>query len=110
MYSAWEISKYIVQKSMDINKPINNLKLQKLLFYCQLEYIKRNKELLFEDEIACNNYGMMIPSIYYRLNIHSSSDLNSNDLKDKQDDNIELDVHTKLIIDSVINRYKDFCT
>ncbi|WP_252251247.1 type II toxin-antitoxin system antitoxin SocA domain-containing protein [Clostridium sp. VAP52] len=110
MYSAWDISKYIVQKSIRIEKPINNLKLQKILFYCQVEYIRSNKELLFEDEIECNDYGMMIPSIYYRLNIHSSSDLNSNDLKDKQDENIELDEHTKLIIDSVIDRYKDVCT
>lgn len=72
MYSAWEISKYIVQKSIDINKPIHNLKLQKILFYCQIECIKQNNELLFEDEIECNDYGMMIPSMEAILSIVQS--------------------------------------
>ncbi|MBY6838678.1 Panacea domain-containing protein [Clostridium botulinum] len=112
MYSAWEISKYIVQKSIDINKPIDNLKLQKLLFYCQLEYIKRNKELLFEDDIQFSAYGSFIPSVYYNLNCNGVNDLYLSDLieKDELETVIEIDTETKRIIDEIIQKYKDSLT
>ncbi|MBN1074681.1 DUF4065 domain-containing protein [Clostridium botulinum] len=112
MYSAWEISKYIVQKSIDINKPIDNLKLQKLLFYCQIEYIKRNKELLFPDDIQFSAYGSFIPSVYYNLNCNGVNDLYLSDLiaKDESETAIEIDTETKRIIDEVTQRYKDTLT
>ncbi|MBZ9693262.1 Panacea domain-containing protein [Clostridium sp. M14] len=112
MYSAWEISKYIVQKSIDINRPIHNLKLQKLLFYCQLEYIKRNNGLLFEDEIIFNEYGAFIPSVYYKLNCNGICDLYLSDLirKSELEIVIEIDTETTRIIDEVINKYKDTLT
>lgn len=112
MYSAWELSKYIVQKTRDIEKPIHNLKLQKLLFYCQLEYVKRNKGLLFKDEIIFNEYGAFIPSVYYKLNCNGICDLYLSDLmrKDELETFVEIDTETKRIIDEVIQKYKDFLT
>ncbi|NFT08115.1 DUF4065 domain-containing protein [Clostridium botulinum] len=112
MYSAWEISKYIVQKSIDINKPIDNLKLQKLLFYCQLEYIKLNKELLFPDDIQFSVYGSFIPTVYYNLNCNGVNDLYLSDLiaKGELKTVIEIDTETKRIIDKVIQKYKDSLT
>lgn len=46
MYNVLDISRYIINKSIEINKPVNNLKLQKLLYYVQANFlIKENKNL-----------------------------------------------------------------
>lgn len=44
--------------------PVDNLKLQKLLYYCQAVHLVRVGEVLFEDQIEAWRYGPVIPSIY----------------------------------------------
>ena len=44
MYSALELSKYIVTKCINDGKPISNLQLQKILYYIQRDFL--NKESL----------------------------------------------------------------
>ena len=43
---------------------IDNLKLQKLLFYSQTVHLVFNSEPLFSDEIQAWDYGPVIPSVY----------------------------------------------
>ena len=69
MVSIKEIANYIVSyfstiATNSIEGDLTNLKLQKLLYYCQLESLKRNNEPLFNEAIEAWNYGPVIPSVY----------------------------------------------
>jgi len=58
--TALEVAKYIV-KSM----PVDNLKLQKLLYYSQAVYlVLHNKEPLFAEDIEAWDYGPVVPLVY----------------------------------------------
>ena len=43
MYSALELSKYIVTKCINDGKPISNLQLQKILYYIQRDFLKQGE-------------------------------------------------------------------
>ena len=64
MYSAIDIAKFIITFCTEINKPISNLHLQKILYYLQVHYAKRGRRL-FTDEIYAWQYGPVVPEIYY---------------------------------------------
>ena len=79
MTTANEVAKYII-KSL----PVDNLKLQKLLYYSQgVHLVLYNKTPLFEDEIEAWDYGPVVPSVYheykkYGFDIIPSTDEDTN--------------------------------
>ena len=64
MYSAVEIAKFVITFCTEINKPISNLHLQKILYYLQVHFAKKQKKLYLEDIYAWQ-YGPVVPEIYY---------------------------------------------
>ena len=97
MYSAINIAKYIINKCIELNRPISNLQLQKILYYVQGEYIKLNNgKILFDDDIMAWKYGPVVPTVYYEFNQYSSSDI------DTEQENEVIENHVKNIIDPVI--------
>ena len=43
MYSALELSKYIVTKCINDGEPISNLQLQKILYYIQRDFLRQGE-------------------------------------------------------------------
>ena len=64
MIRAIDLSKYIVSKCVSDNQPISNLQLQKILYYIQKDYLKRN-EKAFSDDIEAWQFGPVVPNVYY---------------------------------------------
>lgn len=64
MYTALDFAKYIVKKCIDDGHPISNLQLQKILFYIQKDFLKRD-QLAFCDEIEAWQFGPVVPNVYY---------------------------------------------
>ena len=64
--NATDVAKCIVSKCIWRNKPINNLTLQNLLYYVQLESI-RHGFYAFEDDFEAWQFGPVIPAVYYRF-------------------------------------------
>lgn len=97
MRTALDIAKYILNKCIELDRPISNLQLQKVLYYVQCEYIKKtNGGILFNDDIVAWDYGPSVPNVYYEYKIYSSSDILY------RQENVELDQFDKDIIDPVI--------
>jgi uncharacterized phage-associated protein len=66
MTTAFEVAKYIV-KSL----PVDNLKLQKLLYYSQAVYlVLHDKEPLFGEDIEAWDYGPVVPPVYREYKPH----------------------------------------
>lgn len=66
MYTAIDLSKYIVTKCAADGCPLSNLQLQKILYYVQREYLKRG-ELAFSDSIEAWQFGPVVPNVYYKF-------------------------------------------
>lgn len=63
-YSALTIAKYILRKCTLQNKPLTNVKLQKMLFMIQKEYLKYNN-LCFYENIEAWKFGPCVVKAYY---------------------------------------------
>lgn len=63
MPRALDVAKYIVNESTLKNYQISNLKLQKILFFLQREFLKQGKEA-FEDDIEAWQFGPVVPVVY----------------------------------------------
>jgi uncharacterized phage-associated protein len=64
MYNAIDLAKYIISKCIEDSQPISNLQLQKILYYIQKDFLKRN-EIAFSDDIEAWQFGPVVPNVYY---------------------------------------------
>lgn len=64
MYTAIDLSKYIVLKCIQDEHPISNLQLQKILYYIQKDFLSRDV-LAFSDSIEAWQFGPVVPNVYY---------------------------------------------
>lgn len=104
IYDVVDVSEYVLSYCEAKEKPITNLKLQKILFFIQCEYIKQKKKLLFDNPMECWIYGISIPDSYLHFSTWSSTDIFGVKLKE----GIVFDNETMLIINKVIDQYIDW--
>jgi len=64
MYSVVEIAKFVITFCTGIGKPVSNLHLQKILYYLQVHFAKKDQKLYNEDIYAWQ-YGPVVPEIYF---------------------------------------------
>ena len=76
MYPAIELSKHVVTKCMTENHPISNLQLQKILYYIQKDYLKRNSVAFFDD-IEAWQFGPVVPNVYYHFCVFGAMPITS---------------------------------
>lgn len=97
MFDASEIAAYIINKCIDLERPITNLQLQKILYYVQGEFIKKTRGVaLFYNEISAWQYGPVVPDVYFKFNGYSSSNINIKQSESK------IQKEIKEIIDPII--------
>lgn len=64
VYSAVDLSKYIVTMCVNEGSPITNLQLQKILYYIQKDYLDRGDQA-FSDPIEAWKFGPVVREAYY---------------------------------------------
>ncbi len=64
MYSALDVSKYIVSKCTRDGHPISNLQLQKILYYVQRAFLNIQIQFI-DDAIEAWQFGPVCPEAYY---------------------------------------------
>ena len=64
---ALNLAKYIVTKCMNDDCPISNIQLQAILFFIQIDIIRRSEglDLAFFDDFEAWAFGPVIPKVYY---------------------------------------------
>jgi uncharacterized phage-associated protein len=73
MYRAIEIARFILSKCDDWGMPLDNLKLQKLLYFAWSDYYTETKQFLYNDRIEAWSYGPVVPSVYFHYRRYVSS-------------------------------------
>lgn len=81
MYKALSVAHYVIERCNNQNMGISNLKLQKLLYFIQAEFLVStpNNAPCFEDTIEAWDFGPVIPTVYHHYKIYGSSIIPSND-------------------------------
>ena len=75
MYTAKQVSRYIINKRSVDRRPIGNLTLQNLLYLVWIEYHKRENTRLFDDRIYAWQFGPVVPEVYYDYCAYGGMDI-----------------------------------
>ena len=68
MYAALDIARYIIKYCKDNGYSISNLKLQKLLYFVQAQFlVTYNGRPAFEEKIEAWDFGPVVPEVYHYL-------------------------------------------
>lgn len=65
MTDALTLAKYIVTKCVNDGCPISNLQLQEILYFIQVDTLKRTGKPAFPDSIEAWQFGPAISRVYY---------------------------------------------
>ena len=100
MAKVEDVAKYIINRS----NGVDNLKLQKLLYYSQAVHLVLNdKKPLFNDRIEAWLYGPVVPNVYRKYKSHGEADIPKCSAAD-----INLSVNEIDAIDTTLEFYDKF--
>lgn len=77
MYTTKQIAQYIITKCTECEKPVSNLKLQKMLYFIWIDYYKETGKHLFEDDICAWQFGPVCPDVYYEYCSYGGMEIDS---------------------------------
>ena len=75
MHSATSVAEYILAKYAEKDVSLSNLKLQKILYFLQAEFLVRTEKPLFLDAILAWDIGPVVPSVYKKYRIFGGADI-----------------------------------
>lgn len=75
MYSAISVAKYIIARCNKLGKTISNLKLQKILYFVQAEFLVSQNTPCFREQIEAWDFGPVIPDVYHRYKVYGSASI-----------------------------------
>lgn len=75
---AMDLADYVIIKANELNKPVQNLKLQKVMYFLNADYMLNNngKSLIEDEKFERWDYGPTIRSVYYEYSSYGSSEIN----------------------------------
>ena len=100
MISAVDLSNYVVFKAQELGKPISHLKLQKILYYIQGEYLAMYRKPLFPETIEAWAYGPVVREVYIKYVSNGALNLRS----DPETTVPEMTNQEKNCVDRVLDR------
>ncbi|CBK75288.1 Uncharacterized phage-associated protein [Butyrivibrio fibrisolvens 16/4] len=96
MYSAVDLSKYVVSRCIKKENPISNLHLQKILYYIQKDFLCKKGDIAFPDTIEAWQFGPVVPIVYYYFCAYGAMPIT-----DYYD--VSIDEDDSFIIDTIID-------
>lgn len=76
VYKALDIARYIVNYSNKQEYGISNLKLQKILYFVQAEFLAlQKKQPCFQEEIEAWGFGPVVPGVYKEFRQYGGSNI-----------------------------------
>ena len=72
MYSALTVARYIIKRYASQGKTISNLKLQKILYFVQAEFLVAKGRPCFAEDIEAWSFGPVVPEVYHEFKIYGA--------------------------------------
>lgn len=73
LYDVLTISDYIIRRCSNEGHTVSNLKLQKLLYFVQAEFLVVTGKPCFREKIVAWDFGPVIPEVYHEFCIFGSA-------------------------------------
>lgn len=94
MYSALDVAKYVIQYCGERHYFLSNLKLQKILYFIQAEFLIVKGYPCFYEDIEAWAFGPVVPDVYHEYKIFGSAGIVTSDsvdyAKEIQDQDLNL--------------------
>lgn len=75
---ALDVAARVINRCIEIDKPVSNLKLQKVLYFLDLWHLIHTKERLITDEdFQAWQYGPVLPSVYKKYALYAGNPIDS---------------------------------
>lgn len=75
-YKVMDIARFVINYCNNKGYEISNLKLQKLLYFIQAEYLANySRTPCFEEDIQAWNFGPVIPEVYHEFKMYGSGNI-----------------------------------
>jgi len=75
MYKALDIARYIIERCREKNRTVSNLKLQKILYFVQAEFLVTKNQPCFAEVIEAWDFGPVVPEVYYEYRMYGSANI-----------------------------------
>lgn len=75
MYGALTVAKYIIYHCNRESLLISNLRLQKVLYFVQADYLVNTDNPCFPDEIEAWDFGPVVPIVYHTYKIFGGNSI-----------------------------------
>lgn len=73
MYNVLEVAAYVIEKSVSDGFYISNLKLQKILYYVQANFLVSKGKKCFKENIEAWSIGPVIPKAYRKYKAYGTA-------------------------------------
>lgn len=87
MYPALEVARYVIWYCQQMNYIVSNLKLQKILYFLQAEFLVVRNSPCFNETIEAWTFGPVVPEVYKEYKMFGNAHIPCADSAD--DFNIE---------------------
>lgn len=75
MYDVMDVARLIVNYSIEIGRPVSNLKLQKLLYFVQVIFISQYGVPCFGEAIVHWRHGPVVESVYQKYKAYGADNI-----------------------------------
>ncbi len=107
MYEALRIARYVIEYCNKKGEIITNLRLQKILFFIQAEFLVSKGISCFTEEIEAWAFGPVVPCVYRQYRIYGSSNIKI--ALGRKNDRF-IDEEDKLIINQIVDECSHYST
>lgn len=108
MYNVLDICKFIIQYENSEGRQVSNLRLQKLIYFVQAQFIMDFNELCFEEEFEAWKFGPVLPTAYEEYKFYASSSISLS--KEDEKEVIDIDIAHENSIQKTLNNSKVYTT
>lgn len=120
IYNVLDVARYIINYSNANEYGVSNLKLQKLLYFVQAEFLAftKDKQPCFAEEIEAWGFGPVVPVVYQEFKQFGSANIPSieayHEISDdweivrKRFDNNCIEMKDQLVINEIIDGFADY--
>ena len=108
MYNATSIANFFITKGIEDGKPIDQMKVQKLVYFAHGWYLAITNQSLLNEAIEAWRFGPVIPSLYHFLKHSGNQAITApiDTLRDVEAIEVDSEVHSYLT--AIWNLYSPF--
>ena len=81
VYNVMDVARYITNYSIEIGRPVSNLKWQKLLYFIQVAFIKQYEITCYEEPIVHWRHGPVVESVYQKYKAYGAENITDKELE-----------------------------